>query len=155
MTNSSNGEVLDFVKEYINKAKWAILATVTPNNQPALRTIATFANDGLDLYFSTAKNTAKVGQIENNPTVTLFFQLEGQEMASFKNVSYTGQAVKLDGEQELMQAIDILNRRIPKYKERMEKGLKHTAIFKVQPGSVKFLDFSNGMGPAAVKEITF
>ncbi|HBC91672.1 MAG TPA: pyridoxamine 5'-phosphate oxidase family protein [Pelotomaculum sp.] len=151
---NSNKGILDNVKEYIGKTKWVILSTVTQENLPALRTLGSIVNDDLNIYFSTGKNTAKVAQIESNPFVTLLFQHEGQELATFINVTYTGKAEKVSSEQELAKAIALLSNRSPRFKERAEKGqLDETAIFKVEPVRIKYLDYSQGIGPAAVQEI--
>jgi len=151
---NSNNEALDKVKKYISKTKWVVLSTVTQDNIPVLRTLGSIVNDDLNIYFSTGKNTAKVAQIESNPFVALLFQHEGQELSTFINVTYTGKAKKLSCEQELAKAIELLSNRSPRFKERAEKGqLGETAIFKVEPVSIKYLDYSQGIGPSAVNEI--
>lgn len=151
---NADQQSLDKVKEYIRKTKWAVLSTVTQDNIPALRTMGSFVNDGLHIYFSTGKDSAKVAQIESNPFVTLLFQHEGQELATFINVTYTGKAKRLSSEQELARAIALLSERSPRFKERAEKGqLGETAIFKVEPSRIKYLDYSRGIGPAAVEEV--
>lgn len=151
--NSGKG-ILDNVKEYIGKTKWVILSTVAQDNAPAVRTLGSVVNDNLNIYFSTGKNTAKVAQIESNPFVALLFQHEGQELAAFINVTYTGKAKRVSSEQELAKAIELLSKRSPRFKERAEKGqLGETAIFRVEPVCIKYLDYSQGIGPAAVQEI--
>ncbi len=151
---NSNSEILSSAKDYIEKTKWVVLASVSQDNKPALRTMGSVVNDDLNIYFSTGKNTAKVAQIESNPFVTFLFQHEGQELSAFKNVTYTGKAKQLSCEKELAKAIELLSNRSPRFKARAEKGeLGATAIFKVEPVSIKYLDYSSGMGPSAVKEI--
>jgi pyridoxamine 5'-phosphate oxidase len=150
----NNEEVLGKVKEYINQTKWIVLSTVTQDKVPVSRTMASVVNDGLNLYFSTGKNTAKVGQIASNPNVTLLFQHEEQELSNFKNVAYTGRAERIESEKDLARAIELLSNRSPRFKARVEKGqLGETAIFKVEPVSIKYLDYSQGVGPQAVTEI--
>jgi general stress protein 26 len=63
-------------------------------------------NDDLNIYFSTGNKTAKVAQIEANPFVTFLFQHEDQELATFKNVAYTGKAKQLSCEKEISKAIE-------------------------------------------------
>ncbi len=153
--NNSHEEILNTIKDYIAGTKWVALASVAEDSKPALRTLGSVVNDDLDIYFSTGKNTAKVAQIAANPFVTLLFQHEDQELATFKNVTYTGEAKQLSCEKELAQAIELLSNHSPRFKTRAEKGeLGETAIFKVKPVSIKYLDFSSGVGSAAVKEVT-
>jgi general stress protein 26 len=144
------GEVID----YISKTRFAILATVKSDKLPELRTIGSFAPDGFDVYFSTGKDTAKVKQIELNNLISFFFQHEGQELSTFKNVALIGKAERLEKGGEFDKAIELLGNRNPRFKERVEKGgLEKTAIFKVTPKEVKYLDFSKGTGEDAVRKI--
>jgi pyridoxamine 5'-phosphate oxidase len=141
--------------EYIGKTQFAVLATVG-GGVPYLRSIASFANDGFTIYFSTGKTTDKVEQINQNPNVSILFQHEGQVIPSFKNVSVTGTAKIVSCAEGRQKAIELLSARSPRFKERAEKGqLEDTTIFAVEPKTVKALDFSKGMGPAAVEEIVF
>ncbi|MDA8234441.1 MAG: pyridoxamine 5'-phosphate oxidase family protein [Clostridia bacterium] len=145
---------LNKAAEYIGQSKFVVLATTDGSGVPVVRTLASFANDNLNVYFSTGRNTAKVEQIAANPKVSLLFQHEGQELAGFQNVTLTGQAEPLQSGDELSKAIQLLSDRNPRFKERVAKGgLGDTLIFRVEPKSVKYLDFSKGVGPAAVQEL--
>jgi nitroimidazol reductase NimA-like FMN-containing flavoprotein (pyridoxamine 5'-phosphate oxidase superfamily) len=146
-------EIKNNVKDYINNTKYVVLGTVK-NNIPVTRTLGSFANDGFIVYFSTNKNTEKVKHIGKNPHVSLLFQHEGQELGSFKNVSITGRATQLLEKNEQDKAITVLGDRNPRFKERTAKGdIKDTALFRVEPVEVKFLDFSKGIGPDSVQVI--
>lgn len=143
------------VVEYLNQTKWIILATVDKSQTPVLRTLGSFAVDGLTTYFSTGKSTAKVDQIESNPKVSVFFQHENQELPSFVTVSVCGIANKVTSEEEVNKVITLLSNRSPKFKEKVEKGeLDNSVFFRVDPNEVKLLDFSKGIGPQAVEVIT-
>ncbi|MCX7745378.1 MAG: pyridoxamine 5'-phosphate oxidase family protein [Clostridia bacterium] len=144
--------VLNDVLEYIEETKYVILAT-TGKEGPSLRTLGSFANDELEIYFSTDNKTAKVGEINFNPNVSLLFQHEGQQLQNFRNVTLGGQAKRICCGNDRSKAIQILSKRNPRFKERAEKGeLDQTAIFKFKPRSLKYLDFTNGIGPDAVRE---
>jgi len=130
---SLESEVID----YIAKAKLAILATVKAGNVPALRTIGSFAPEGLTVYFSTGKETEKVKQIEANPNVAIYFQHEGQERAGFRYVSLTGIAQRLTDEGAVKQAVAVLSERNPNFKQRIEKGeIEKIALFKIVPKNI-------------------
>lgn len=145
---------LDKVKQYVGETKFVILATAGKDGVPVLRTLGSFVNDGLDIYFSTGKNTAKVEQILNQPNVTLLFQHEGQQLPAFVNVAITGEAKQVQCENGYKKAVNLLSGKSARFKERAEKGeLEDTAIFKVTPKSLKVLDFSRGTGPLAVEEV--
>jgi nitroimidazol reductase NimA-like FMN-containing flavoprotein (pyridoxamine 5'-phosphate oxidase superfamily) len=141
------------VENYINSTKYIVLGTVK-DGIPFLRTIGAFANDGLTVYFSTNKNTEKVKHIGKNPHVSLFFQHEGQDITSFKNVSVIGRATQVAEKKEQDKAIGLIGGRNPRFKERVTKGeAKDAAFFKVEPIEVKFLDFSRGIGADSVKVV--
>jgi len=141
--------------DYIAKAKLAIIATVKDGGVPALRTVGSFAPDGLTVYFSTGKDTEKVKQIEKNQNVAVFFQHEGQERGKFRYVSITGVARQLAEKSSLDQAISVLSARNPNFKQRVEKGeIDKIAIFKIEPRSIKDLDYSRGAGPQAVQTLS-
>lgn len=141
------------VENYINSTKYVVLGTVK-GNIPTLRTLGSFANDGLIIYFSTNKNTEKVKHIEKNPQVSLLFQHEGQEISSFKNVSIIGRATQVSEKNEKNKAIALIGSRSPKFKERAAKGeLKENVFFRVSPIEVKHLDFSKGVGTDSVQVV--
>ena len=141
--------------EYISKTKFVVLATTGVEGIPFIRTLASFANEDLTIFFSTGKKTAKVEQIKSNNQVALLFQHEGQELSGFQNVTIAGEAKAVTNDSELAKAIQLLSDRSPRFKERAEKGqLGETEIFKVTPKTLKFLDFSKGLGSAAIEEIT-
>ena len=147
-------EDLEKVKAYIKNTKFATLGYVSTEGVPALRAMGSFNVDGLNLYFSSSKTASKVSSIAANPTISFLFQHEGQELATFKNITYVGKAKEIKSETEYNDAVRILSEKSERFKERAEKGqLGETALFKVVPESIKYLDYTDGIGPDAVKEI--
>jgi general stress protein 26 len=139
------------IADYIAGAKWAVFATVKDGKVPALRTIGGFANDGLNIYFSTGKETDKAKQIEKNSNVAVFFQHEGQERAKFKYVSVNGEATLLSDKPGLDSAVTVLGNKNQNFKQRVEKGeLDKIAVYKISPKNIRSVDFSRGSGPASV-----
>ena len=147
-------ELKQRITEYISQTRWATLATVREDKAPVLRAMGSFAPDGVDVYFSTPKAAAKVKQIEQNQWVNFFFQHEGQELPTFKNVAVIGKASEVKESAELKKAIDLLSARNPRFKERAEKGeLKDTSIFKIKSKEIKYLDFAKGFGKEGIQEL--
>ncbi|MDR1191094.1 MAG: pyridoxamine 5'-phosphate oxidase family protein [Verrucomicrobiales bacterium] len=148
-------EIKTNIINYIAATRWVSLATVRDDGAPVVRAIGGFANDGLTVYFSTPKTAAKVEQIQRHPLVTLFFQHEGQELPAFKNAALIGSAAILSPGADYDRAVRLLSERNPRFKERAAKGdlADDTALVKVTPKEVKFLDFAKGFGPAALQEI--
>lgn len=128
---------------YIERAQLGILATTGKDNIPQVRVIRGFANDGVNIYFTTNKDTEKVRNINENHNVTLFFQNEGQDFGSFTNLSITGIAKVVENKEELAKAIDAISVRYPglkKIADDNELNTSGTLVYRVDTKSVKFLD---------------
>ncbi|MFT8314091.1 MAG: pyridoxamine 5'-phosphate oxidase family protein [Clostridium sp.] len=144
----------NFIKEYLNSTKYITLATVDGENAPALRVLGAFGVDGYDTYFSTVEGAAKVEQIKHNSNVSVFFQHENQELASFINITIKGKGEKVTDEVELKKAIEVIGNRNSRFKERIEKdGLGNNIIIHVSPSELKVLDFKKSPGENRVEII--
>ncbi|APM39220.1 pyridoxamine 5'-phosphate oxidase family protein [Clostridium kluyveri] len=144
----------NFIKKYLNSTKYIILATVNGENAPALRVLGAFGVDGYTTYFSTIGGSAKVEQIKHNANVSVFFQHENQELASFVNITIKGKAVKITDEAELKKAIEIIGNKNSNFKERIKKnGLGDNIIIRVDPSELKILDFKKSPGENRVEVI--
>lgn len=141
--------------EYINETKSVVLATVTKSQSPEVRSLGSFGTQkDLVTYFSTQQATEKVSQIAENPQVTILFQHEDQEIQKFINVTLSGKAIRIEGQEDINKAIEVIGKRNPRFLERFKKGeLKENAFFKVLPYEAKVLDFSQGIGAQAVQKI--
>jgi pyridoxamine 5'-phosphate oxidase len=141
--------------EYISNTKYLILATVGIKDFPGLRTLLSFANDGLHVYFSTAGSSEKVREIAANPAVKLLFQQEGQELGTYQNVTISGYATPLEPDSpEYQKAVQLIGNRSPSFKARAEKGeLTGNTLFRVHPHKIKLLDFRKGTDAQAVEEV--
>jgi uncharacterized pyridoxamine 5'-phosphate oxidase family protein len=147
-------EQQQIILEYIKQTKWATLTTVREDGAPVSRAMGSFAPDGWNIFFSTPKKAGKVRHIAGNNLVNFFFQHENQELATFKNVAVIGRAEEVTGEAEYQRAVQLLSARSPRFKTRAERGeLKETALYLVRITEIKYLDYTRGIGPAAVQEI--
>lgn len=144
----------EVLSRYFNETPNIILGTVSDDNIPRLRTLGSFAVDDLTVYFSTKKNTEKVKHILLNPSVSILFQHENQNVNSFVNVSIIGKARILKRKVDLEKAIKLLGERKPRFLERVEKGEMNDSIFiRVDPEEIRILDFGRGRGSEAVQVI--
>lgn len=121
--------------EYAKEAKSAVFASLcTKTGAPRIRSVGGYGlSDGV-FYLNTAKDSAKVRQIQNRADVTILFQHEGQEVP--KNVTFFGQASLLSGD-EAEKAREIIKARRP---QAVFDDTK--VIVKVQVEKIKILDFS-------------
>lgn len=136
-------KILNDSINYIEQSKVALLITVGVNNSPYVRSIGAFYNEGADLYFVTAKATEKVKHIKINPTVTFYFQNEGQAYSEFKSVAVTGEASEVVESVELNKAIEGISVRYPVIKEKIASGeFNSSTIYKVKAKFVKLADYT-------------
>jgi general stress protein 26 len=151
---STKDETLTKAIAYMGQTAIIVLSTITQDGRPALRSMASLANDGLEVYFSTGKQTEKVRHIQSTPNVSVLFQHEGQELMKFQNVTLTGIAEPIPTGMELEKAINLLGEKNPWFKSLAKtEGLAALSIYKVRPISVKYLDYSHGIGPDSTKEV--
>jgi nitroimidazol reductase NimA-like FMN-containing flavoprotein (pyridoxamine 5'-phosphate oxidase superfamily) len=140
--------------EYIRQTKWATLATVREDGAPVLRTMGSFAPDGVNVYFSTPKKAGKVRHIAGHPLVNFFFQHENQELDTFKNVAIIGPAEEVTAGTDYQRGIELLSNRNPRFKARADRGeLADTAIYLIRTREIKYLDYANRAGGTAIQEI--
>lgn len=129
--------------KYVEQSKVGLLITVDENKVPFVRPIGAFSNEGANIYFLTAKETEKVKHINSNPTVTFYFEDEGQPFDSFKNVAITGEASEVTEDDELKRAIDAISIRYPIIKEKVANGeFEKSSIYVVKGKSIKLADYT-------------
>lgn len=142
-----------FVDEYINKGRTIVLATIE-NNSPSLRSLGGFVANELDIIFATLSTSKKVEEIEENPNVSIFSQHENQELVNFFNISIKGVANKIEKEEEIEKAYNLLFERNNSLKGKIDSvGRENYTVFKVTPSSIKLLDFSKREAEERLKVI--
>ena len=135
------------VVSYIDKTRFAVLAYVRNDGTPLQRSIGSFAPSGLDLYFSTRKEAAKVQAMSEQKRISFLFEHDNQDLNQWKSVLLIGDAEKIDRGAELDLAVKTLSQRNPRFKERIDKGeLPITQIFKLKAEEVEYLDYGKGFG---------
>jgi uncharacterized protein YhbP (UPF0306 family) len=88
--------------------------------------------------------------LARDPRVSIQLLAEGQDLPKLRNLVLNGSAKRLESEDRSV-AIQAIGSRNPRFKERAEKGqLADTAIYEVKTSRAKLVDFSNGLGPAAL-----
>jgi uncharacterized pyridoxamine 5'-phosphate oxidase family protein len=147
-------ELQQTVNEYIKQTRWATLATVREDGAPVLRVMGSFAPDGVNVFFSTRRTAAKIRHLAKNPIVNFFFQHENQQLETFKNVALIGRAEEVTDGANYRRAVELLSARNPRFKARVERGeLADTALFLIHTAEIKYLNYANGIGAAAIQEI--
>lgn len=136
-------EVIEKSIRYVEESKLGLLITVDENKVPFVRTIGAFSNEGANIYFVTGKEAQKVKHINSNPTVTFYFEKEGQPYESFKSVSIIGDASEVTEKDELEKVIEAISVRYPVIKEKVENGeFEKSSIYVVKAKSIKLADYT-------------
>ena len=139
------------IKEYLENSKTAVLATVDSNNNPNIRTIGGFGIKEITIYFSTVKESSKVGQIKSNKNVSLLFQHENQVIPNFVNVEIKGIAEEVKDKAQFEEGFEYISKRKPQLKITE----KTHNIYKVVPKEIKVLDFSKENAEERIQKIEF
>lgn len=135
------------ITDYIDTAAFGVLAYVRNDQTPVLRAMGSFVPDGLDLYFSTGRDAAKVREIDRHPRISFFFEHDNQELPTWRNVLLVGRAERIENVTELQRAVQLLSNRSPNFKDKVARGeLTKTQIFKLRTDEIEYLDFGQGLG---------
>ena len=128
---------------YIEKSSYALLITVGEENQPAVREIGPFVNNGLDIYFVTRIASQKVKHIGVNPFITLYFPNMNQSVKEFRSVAVTGKAIRVPEVDEFNGVLEKLERKSPGYMKYIGKeGFIIWTIYKMTAKSLQSTDYS-------------
>lgn len=124
------------IETYIKGTRSLVLATVNQNGDPELRSIGGYGIKDLNIYFATAKESAKVAQIKEHSVVAALFLQEGQETPKNITVYGTAKAVEAD---EVEEGIDVIKQRRPQftYDEKIQ------LIYQIPVEKIKILDFES------------
>jgi nitroimidazol reductase NimA-like FMN-containing flavoprotein (pyridoxamine 5'-phosphate oxidase superfamily) len=136
------------ILEYITASKFGLLTYVRSDRTPISRAMGSFAPDGINLYFSTARDSGKVSEIQKNGRVSFYFEHDGQAPERWKSVLLIGDVELLESGDSYSAAVNGLADKSPRFRERVEKGdLSSAAVYKVNTREIQFLDRSKGYGP--------
>lgn len=123
------------------------LATLRRDGYPQANLIS-YANDGLRLYFATARNSGKVANIQQCAKVSLTINLPYNTWSDLKALSVAATAqVLADDAAESMRAQALLKQKFSTPWDVMPQDpTGQTVYIKVTPWLVKLLDYSQGFG---------
>lgn len=156
MAQDPDGNIRQEIVDYMEQTQWAELATVREDGTPVIRTMGAFAIDrgGASICFATMPGAAKTRQIASNSRVSFFFQHEGQDFPTFRNVEVLGDAARITAEADIRRAAEMISARSPFVRDLIEKnGLGTFEFYGIRGSEIKYLDFSKGVGPQAVEVI--
>lgn len=138
------------IANYIQGSKYSLLTYLRSDLAPISRAMGSFAPDGVDLYFSTGKESAKVQELEKNRRVSFYFAHDNQSPESWKSVLLIGDVEPVQtGSENYDIALERLSAKSPRFRERIANGdIDGALIYKLVVREIEYLDRSKGYGPA-------
>ncbi|SFM27463.1 pyridoxamine 5'-phosphate oxidase family protein [Methanolobus profundi] len=134
-------EIEQKIIECLKDHDWLNLGTVDKDGKPMVHTVA-YASDGAVVYFSTAKTTRKVTNIENNPFVAYTVDDDKVNVMEITGVQMEGKASIVTDEEETGKVFDIMLEKFPFVKD-IPAEVEHV-LFKVEPVKAYYLDYTKG-----------
>jgi len=151
MSDQGNEDIL----EYIAATRFGVLNYVRSDLAPVSRVMGSFAGSGFDIFFSTGRQNAKVGEIALNKRVSFYFQHDNQAPETWKSVLVIGDARLLGKDDDGFEtAVSALSAKSPRFRERVEKGeLASAAVYRLVAKEVQYLDRTAGYGAPRIVTI--
>jgi len=141
MTPRMRKQILDLMKGHPSMT----IATVRPDGYPQATTV-TYANDGLELYFSCDASSQKVRNIGRNRKVSLAIDRDADDWNEIKGLSLGGTAKVVKDQKEFRRALKLLMKKYPEMAQLSAEDMKGMAIVRVTPKVISVLDYTKGFG---------
>lgn len=139
MENTEN--IKQSIINYLNGHHKMTLATCSLKSQPAAATVE-YVTNGEIIYFGTNKNTNKVQNIQQNPTVAYAVDEDYDDWHAIQGVQIMGTASVVTDEQEAQKIGAIFGQKFP---QMSDIPVTEDSIFvKIEPKRGHFIDYSKG-----------
>jgi uncharacterized pyridoxamine 5'-phosphate oxidase family protein len=135
----------EFLFDFISKHKYAVLSTVTANNDPESALVGFAVTHDLKIIFDTLSTSRKYKNLVLNPSVAFVIGWDNEQ-----TLQYEGTA-RIPAENELDAILEVYFNVFPDGKQRKENW-KDIAYFYVDPRWIRYSDFNN---PQYIEEIRF
>ena len=142
-----------FVVTLLGAERDMTFATVRPDGYPQAN-IVSYANDGLTVFFATARNSQKVRNLLACAKASITVAAPYADWGDIRGVSMGGAALLLqDGSDEQRRAADLLTRKFPEVKALPPMDLGAMVFVKFVPVAVSVLDYRKGFGHTELVEV--
>jgi general stress protein 26 len=125
------GRVSELAQQVIKRAKYPMMATVSPGGQPRVRPVSPVRTDGFRVWIASLRRYNKTGEIEQNPRVELCYLDDGHDQ-----VRITGKAVTVGPGQERQQIWDA-NPLLRSFLRTIDNP--EFVLYRVEPERVRFM----------------
>jgi uncharacterized pyridoxamine 5'-phosphate oxidase family protein len=134
-----------FLFDFIAKNKYAVLATVAPDNSPEAAVIGIAATKDLKIIFDTVSTSRKYQNLIKNPSIAFVIGWDDEQTVQYEGIAKIPDTNELDG------LLKIYFEVFPDGRERKENW-KDIVYFYVEPKWIRYSDFRT---PLKIEEKTF
>lgn len=130
------------------------IATVRDDGYPQATTVS-YVNDGLKIYFGTAADSQKAGNIAKNNRVSLTINRNYTDWSEIEGLSIAGLAVPVTDAAEQERIGGLMFAKFPQIADYIpaDTPTDELALFRIDPQIVSLLDYRKGFGHCELIEV--
>ena len=135
----------DQITSIIDDVDDMTIATIREDGYPQATTVS-YVNDGLTVYFATAKNSQKANNIAKNNKVSLTIDRDYQHWNGIESLSMGAIAEPVNDTEEIEKVSSLMFEKFPEVTQYAADGMNDVAFFRIQPKVISLLDYSREFG---------
>jgi general stress protein 26 len=128
---------IDFLYNFIHQHRFAVLATISPDNVPESAYVGIAVTPDLQIIFDTVSDSRKYKNLLVNPNISFVIGWDNEQ-----TIQYEGIAKIPDGD-KLGKLLETYFEVFPDGKER-KANWKNIAYFYVEPKWIRYSNFAEG-----------
>ena len=141
------------IVDLLNEHRIMTIATNRPDGWPQA-TVVGYANDGLIIYCTVARESQKFTNIARDPRVSIAIANDYPQPLQIKGLSIAAQASVSTDPSERAHVREIMLRRYPEYKVMPNPDPAAVPLLRLTPEIVSILDYSKGFGHTDLVRVT-
>ena len=146
-------EQRQLILSILRRADTLTVATVREGGWPQA-TVVSFVNEDLDIYFGTAPNSQKIGNISRDPRVSATVTPEHETSKNIQALSLAALAERVSDPAELLKVADLVLKKFPRQRLPARAAvLDGVAVVRLRPTIVSLLDYSQSFGQTDLIEL--
>ncbi len=147
-----NKALQDEIVSIIDDVNDLTIATLREDGCPQATTVS-YVNDGLAIYFLTAKDSQKARNIARDNRVSVTINRDYRSWDEIESLSMTGSAHFVSGPDEQAKAGELLFRKFPQAADYEPDDTEDFTFIRVDPRWVSLLDYRKGFGHTELVEL--
>ena len=146
-------EQRQLILSILSRADTLTVATVREDGWPHA-TVVSFVNDDLAIYFGTAPNSQKIGNIARDSRVSATVTPAHEASKPIQAISLAAEAEQVMDAGELLRVADLVLKKFPRPGPTAPAAvLEGVAVVRLRPTMVSLLDYSRSFGQTDLIEL--